>query len=78
MLVRHAPDPALPLKRVEAVDHRFVGDNLASELDLSDEGRLAALFEVTLDKLEEQALFVGEGKLGQTGLRLLKKDNKKS
>jgi hypothetical protein len=48
VLVGGSLDESLALNGVEAVDDGFVGGNLASELDLSDEGGVAVLVDVLL------------------------------
>ena len=58
MLVGFAFDEPLVLKRVEAVDHRFIGDDPTGGLDFSDEGPVSVLGDVLLNEREDLFLLV--------------------
>ena len=58
MFVEDALDKAFMFKRVQTVNGGFVGGDLATFLDLPDEGGCMALDKVALDKVEHRLLFV--------------------
>ena len=62
-------DESFMLQGAEPVDRGLVGDNLASELDFSDEGSSAVFCHVAQNIVEHRLLLTGEGYLSQTGLR---------
>lgn len=69
VFVRDAPDQLLMLEGIEAVDRRFIGDDLAAVLDFPDEGSASVLSDIALDELKHSALLFGKSTLGQTGLQ---------
>ena len=69
MLVRQPLDIPFVLEGVETVDGGLIGDDLAGELDFSDQRRTAVLSKIVLDKPEHRMLFLSQEKLGQPGLQ---------
>lgn len=58
VFVRRALDKAFALERVQPVQRRLVGGDLAAELDLADQGRLAVRLEIPLDELIDRLLLM--------------------
>jgi len=59
VLVRNAANIAFAFESVQTVKGGFVGENLASELDFSDEGGAAVLLEISFDELQDRLLLMG-------------------
>lgn len=76
MLIRRPFDVSPALDGVEPVQGRFVGRDLTTGLDLTDEGRRVMLQVVALDKFEDRLLFLREGMCRQSRLRGVKTYNK--
>ena len=72
MLVGGASNEPFVFEGIEAVNGGLIGDNLTSELDLSDEGGLPVFADVAMDEVEHRLLFLGEGAVRQTRLRHLR------
>ena len=69
MFVRGPFNEPLALEGVKPVNDGFVGGDLASELDLSDERGSTVFAQVALDELEDRLLLLGQISLGQGRLR---------
>ena len=60
MLVGNAGNKPFALECIQAVKSRFIGGDVAAQLDFSDEGRLAVFSKVALNKLKHLLLFIGQ------------------
>ena len=69
MLIGGAFNEPLVFEGIEAVNGGLIGDNLASELNLTDEGRASVFADIVLDKAEHRLLFLCKQIRCQTGLR---------
>ena len=58
MFIRGTLNQPFALQRVEAIEDGFIGDNLASRLDLANQRRAMIFADVLLDELKNGLLFV--------------------